>query len=488
MQCNLTLLTDLYQLTMAQGYWQQGKLDTYGCFYLFYRENPFGGGYAVSCGTDQVAHLVEGFGFTDEDAAYLAEVPAPDGSPLFNREFLQWLQGMRLSVDIDAVPDGSVVFPREPLVRVTGPLLQCQLLETAILNGMNFQSLIATKAARVCYACAGRGVAEFGLRRAQGPDGGMSGDRAAYVGGCSSVANVLAGKEYGIPVSGTHAHSWVMSFPDELTAFRAYAQTFPHNCTLLVDTYDVEQGVRNAITVGKEMEARGQRLNGIRIDSGDLAWLSKRARKALDDAGLGYVGIVLSNDLDEYTVQSLIDQGACFNAIGIGTKLITADPQPALGGVYKLSAVREGARGQWVPKIKLSEQATKLTIPGVLDTRRYYHDDGTFAGDVVFDVHRGCPEASVAVNPMDDTSRKRFSAGQRYETLLRPLVRDGAVVPEANLSAHAARAVFDAQFACLDDSTKRFLNPHLYPAGIEKGLFDLRTQMIIDVRGQEGMY
>ena len=485
---NLTLLTDLYQLTMAQGYWQAGKVDTEACFYMFFRENPFKGGYAVSCGLDQVAELVEGFALSDEDVAYLEGLPAPDGTPLFDPEFLHWLQNMELSVDIDAVPDGTVVFPREPLLRITGPLLQCQLLETCILNGMNFQTLIATKTARITYACSGRGVAEFGLRRAQGPDGGMSGDRAAYIGGCGSVANVLAGQVYDIPVSGTHAHSWVMSFPDELSAFRAWAEVMPNNVTLLVDTYDVEQGVKNAITVGLEMRERGQKLNGIRIDSGDLAWLSRKARKMLDEAGLEDVGIVLSNDLDEYTVQSLIDQGACFNAIGIGTKLITGDPQPALGGVYKLSAIRPAGSKEWQPKIKLSEQTFKLTIPGVLDTMRYYDEDGMFAGDVVFDVEMGCPDGPVAIDPMDDTHRKRYKAGARREQLLKPFARGGHVLPEVDLSARAGRAVFEEQFACLDDSTKRFMNPHNYTAGIEKGLFDLRTRMIIDVRGDDTLY
>ena len=257
---NLTLLTDLYQLTMAQGYWQQLKPGIEACFYMFFRDNPFKGGYAVSCGMDQVVELIEGFGFDDGDIDYLAGLKAPSGAPLFDEAFLEWLGGMELEVDIDAVPDGTVVFPREPLLRVTGPLMQCQLLETCILNGVNFQTLIATKAARVAHAAAGRGVAEFGLRRAQGPDGGLSGDRAAFVGGCGSVANVLAGKRYGIPVSGTHAHSWVMSFPDELSAFRAWVSSMPGNSTLLVDTYDVEQGVRNAITVGLEMRERGEHL------------------------------------------------------------------------------------------------------------------------------------------------------------------------------------------------------------------------------------
>ena len=481
---NLTLLTDLYQLTMAQGYWQQQSLGMQACFYMFYRENPFGGGYAISCGVDQIAELIEGFGFTDDDIAYLKELPAPDGTPLFDAAFLDWLRSMELDVDIDVVPDGSVVFPREPLVRVTGSLMQCQLLETCILNGMNFQTLIATKAARVVYAAQGRAVAEFGLRRAQGPDGGVSGDRAAYVGGCGSVANVMAGKKYGIPVSGTHAHSWVMSFPSELEAFRAWVDSMPSNSTLLVDTYDVEQGVRNAITVAREMREHGQHFGGIRIDSGDLAWLSSRARKMLDDAGFADAKIVLSNDLDEYLVQSLVDQGACFDAIGIGTHLITGNPQPALGGVYKLSAVRADASSSWVPKIKLSENTVKLTTPGVLDTMRYYDDNGMFAGDVVFDEQHGCPQECVGVDPMDDTHRKRYAAQLKRERMLVPFVRDGRVVAPQIADVHDAKRRCGEQMAKLDNSIKRFLNPHRYPAGIEKGLFESRTRMIRELRGE----
>lgn len=481
---NLTLLTDLYQLTMAQGYWQQMRSDVQACFYMFFRSNPFKGGYAVSCGADQIVELVEGFGFTDDDISYLKVLPAPDGTPLFKPEFLDWLQRMELSVDIDVVPDGTIVFPREPMVRVIGPLMQCQLLETCILNGMNFQTLIATKAARVVHAAQGRAVAEFGLRRAQGPDGGISGDRAAFVGGCSSVANVLAGQKFGIPVSGTHAHSWVMSFPDELTAFRAWADSMPNNATLLVDTYNVEQGVRNAITVAGEMHRRGERLNGIRIDSGDLAWLSKKARKMLDNAGFPDVSIVLSNDLDEYLVESLIDQGACFNALGIGTHLITGNPQPALGGVFKLSAIKPSACGEWVPKIKVSEETVKLTTPGVLDTMRFYDDEGKFAGDVVFDITRGCPQECIGVDPLDDARRKRYSATTRRETLLKPLIRSGKLVEEVDgyIDAHAAKARCAEQMSRLDDTTKRFYNPHRYPAGLEKGLHKLRTDMVLEIR------
>ncbi len=479
---NLTLMTDLYELTMAQGYWQQGKADAQACFYVFFRENPFDGGYAVLCGLDQVVRLAEQFAITDDDITYLADLPAPGGGALFDPAFLEWLAATPLTVDIDAPAEGSVVFPREPLVRVTGSLLQCQLLEPAILNGVNFQTLIATKAARICRAAQGRPVSEFGLRRAQGPDGAMSASRAAFVGGCANVANVLAGKEYGIPVSGTHAHSWVMAFDDELEAFRAYARAFPNNAVLLVDTYDVERGVQNAIIVAREMRARGEKLLAVRIDSGDLAWLSKKARAMLDAAGFPEVGIVLSNDLDEYTITSLNEQGASYTALGVGTHLSCGFGQPALGGVYKLAAIRESG-GAWQPRMKVSENTWKVTIPGVLDTRRYYHDDGSFAGDLIFDTCAPVPLEPVAVNPLDETSRKRFAAGLASEDMLRPLVRGGRSVPGCELSAAAAQSRCKEQLGKLDSSIQRFMNPHSYPAGIESGLYERRTQMIMSLRG-----
>ena len=484
---NLTLMTDLYEITMAQGYWQEGKLDDEACFYMFYRDNPFEGGYGIMCGGDQVSELIREFGFTDDDIDYLKSVPAPNGEPLFDPEFLDWLKNMELTVDVDIVPDGTVVFPREPLVRVMGPLLQCQLLEPAILNGVNFQTLIATKAARVCRAAQGRPVAEFGLRRAQGPDGAMSSSRAAYVGGCSSVANVLAGKRYDIPISGTHAHSWVMAFEDELTAFRAYVDAMPGNAVLLVDTYDVIQGVKNAITVGKEMEARGQKLSAIRIDSGDLAWLSNKARELLDEAGMQDVGIVLSNDLDEYTITSLNDQGASYTALGVGTHLSTAYGQPALGGVYKLSAVRKKGDEEWEPRVKISEQLYKLTIPGILDVRRYVTDEGKFVGDMIVDTSQPVPDDPIIVSPLDASRRRKFTDCAKYETLLQPLARCGKVVAQ-DLTARTARARCASQMQNLDKSIMRLMNPHEYPCGIERSLFERRKEMIIKMRGADSLY
>lgn len=475
------LLTDLYQITMAQGYWANGKADEQACFHMFFRENPFKGGFAIACGAAQLAEMVDGFAFSDDDIAYLASLDAPGGGALLDPAFLSYLRTMRLTVDIDAVREGTAVFPMEPIVRVTGPILQCQLLETALLCCMNFQTLIATKAARVCLA-AGAPVAEFGLRRAQGAGGSLWASRAAVAGGCASTSNVLAGKMFGIPVSGTHAHSWVMAFDDELEAFRAYARSFPTNCVLLVDTYDVKRGIDNAITVGLEMRARGQRLAGVRIDSGDLAWLARYARERLDAAGLSDCGIVLSNDLDEYTIESIREQGAQVSSWGVGTKLATAYDQPSLGGVYKLSATRASARDPWTARLKVSEQSSKLTLPGVLDVRRYRFADGRLAGDMVFDVNEAVDERATIIDPADALRSKEL-AGLAYETLLAPLAREGAsVLPDEERSALAARSRTLAGLADLDESQKRFLNPHSYPVGLEAGLWRRRADMAAALR------
>lgn len=481
---NKALLTDLYQLTMAQAYWQTGKMQEDGCFYLHFRENPFQGGYSIACGMAQVAELITNHHFTDEDVSYLASLPAPDGTALFNPDFLEMLKDLRLDVDIDAVKEGTVVFPLEPLVRVSGPIMHCQLIETALLNAVNFETLIATKAARVCQVAKGP-VAEFGLRRAQGPMGGNLASRAAIVGGCASTSNTMAGKLYGIPVSGTHAHSWVMAFDSELEAFRAYARVMPHNCVLLVDTYDVLQGVRNAIIVAKEMEQLGQRLSGIRIDSGDLAWLSIQARELLDKAGLTDVTIFASNDLDEYTIHSLHDQGARIDAWGVGTRLATAFDQPALGGVYKLCAKREPGK-DWVPSLKLSEQTKKSTLPGILSIRRYLGADGIMVGDMIFD--RGMPPVDdLIIDPFDELRQKDLS-GCSYVELLEPLARAGKVVlSSSDVDALEARQRTIENLKQLHSSNKRFLNPHSYPVGLETQLLRQRDSLIRASRSIEGL-
>lgn len=478
---HLALLTDLYQLTMAQGYFLEGITDDEASFYMFFRDNPFEGGYTVAAGIEQVMDLIDGFSFDEDDVAYLRSLSAPGGGTLFEESFLEYLSNLRLAIDLDAVREGDLVFPREPIVRVTGPIMQCQLVETALLNCVNFQTLIATKAARVVEAAGGGGVAEFGLRRAQGPDGGNSASRAAYIGGCSSTSNVLAGKLYDIPVSGTHAHSWVMAFPDELSAFRAFARMSPTNCTLLVDTYDVEQGVRNAITVADEMRERGEHLSGVRIDSGDLAWLSKKVRGMLDAAGYPDVRIVASNDLDEYTISSLREQGARIDAWGVGTRLATAFDQAALGGVYKLSAIRDHDTGEWVPKVKATATASKSTIPGVIDVRRYYREDGTIAGDLILDMSFSGDVSELIIDPLDATRRKDLT-GRRNEPLLRPVVRAGKVVAERE-PIEVARTRCLTSLANLDPSIKRLLRPHSYPVGLESGLYYRREKMLLEVKG-----
>jgi nicotinate phosphoribosyltransferase len=499
---------------MAQGYWAAGVEELEACFYMHFRENPFAGGYTIMCGTAQLAQLVEGFGFTDEDGDYLASILAPDGSKLFDPGFLRTLPNMRLNIDIDAAPEGTAVFPYEPIVRVTGPLMQCQMIESALLNCINFESLVATKAARVCEAAARRPVAEFGLRRAQGPNGGVLASRAAIVGGCASTSNVLAGKTYGLPVSGTHAHSWVMAFDDELEAFRAYARAFPHNCVLLVDTFDVLEGTRNAAIVGHEMEQRGQRLSGIRIDSGDLAWFSIQARKILDDAGLEHVKIVASNDLDEYTISSLLnEQQARIDSFGVGTRLACAYDQPALGGVYKLSATRKPGSDTWEPCLKASEQIRKSTLPGRLATRRYLDSDGRMIGDMVY--NQDAPichpvldtgsshavqqkgetaigglqdERPLIIDPFDATHIKDLSHAASAHELLQPLVRAGAVTAAAAgqtppFSATTAQTVTRSNLAALDPTHKRLLNPHVYTVGLEPALHELRDNLLKRARG-----
>lgn len=487
----LGLLTDLYQLTMAYGYWKLGRGQREAAFHLSFRKHPFGGGFTVACGLATVIDFVQGFAFTAEDLAYLRSLRGHDGLPLFEEAFCEFLRELRITCDIDAVPEGTVVFPHEPLVRVKGPLLQCQLLETALLNMINFPTLVATKAARICLAARGEEVLEFGLRRAQAMDGALTASRAAYVGGCAATSNVLAGRLFGIPVRGTHAHSWVMCFGDEQEAFAAYAQAMPNNVVLLVDTYNTLEGVRHAAEVGRELKAQGRRLLGIRLDSGDLAYLSIEARRILDEAGLHDAAIVASNDLDEEIIASLKTQGATINVWGVGTRLVTAYDQPALGGVYKLAAIRTAdgknaaggdTPGAWEHKIKLSEQLAKTSIPGVLQVRRY-RVAGEYRADMIYDelLPRGQADG-VMVDPMDDTRRRALPADAEMEDLLVPIFRGGKLVYETpGLEAIRSRA--QQQLAGFHAGVKRFVNPHTYPVGLEKGLYELRHQMMLEARG-----
>lgn len=475
------LLTDLYQLTMAYGYWKSGRADHEAVFHLHFRKTPFGGGYAIACGLEQVIDWLQGFRFAPEDLAYLARLPGNDGKPLFESAFLDYLGRMRLEVDLDAIPEGTVVFPHQPLIRVRGPIIQGQLLETALLCLINFNTLIATKAARICQAAGGDPVLEFGLRRAQGADGALTASRAAHVGGCASTSNVLAGKRYGIPVRGTHAHSWVMSFDDEEAAFETYAQAMPNNCVFLVDTYDTLAGVRKAIQVARRLRQRGHEIVGIRLDSGDLAWLSAQARKLLDAAGFPKAQIVASNDLDERTIASIKQQGGAIAVWGVGTKLVTAYDQPALGGVYKLAAIREPG-GAWQPRVKLSEQAIKVSNPGIQNIRRFFRD-GEAVGDVIWDESHPAPASWVMVDPADPTRQRDQSGEVVHEDLLVPVLRHGGLVYGRPALADI-KARTQAQLALFHPGVRRLDNPHQYPVGLEAGLHERKAALIRAARHQ----
>lgn len=476
---HLGLLTDLYELTMASSYLRAGVEEREASFSLFFRKSPFGGGYALAAGLADALDVLEHFQFSRKDLDYLAGLAGNDGAPLFDGDFLARLGTLRLTCDVDAIPEGTVVFPYEPLVRVTGPILEAQLVETFLLTIINFQTLIATKAARVCQAARGDPVIEFGLRRAQGIDGGLSATRAAYVGGCAGTSNVLAGRWYGIPVKGTHAHSWVMSFDDELAAFRAYAKAMPNNCIFLVDTYDSLEGVRHAIEVGRELRARGHELAGIRLDSGDLAYLSVRARRLLDEAGFERAVIVGSNELDERLIESLKEQGAAVNVWGVGTRLACGWGDPALGGVYKLTAVRNKGEA-WQPRIKLSEQRAKLTNPGILGVRRYRTGD-QFVADALYDALEPPRAGCTIVDPLDETRFKVVDDTTPFEELLVPVLRTGRRVYDPP-PLEASRARGRAQLSGFHAGVKRFVNPHPYPVGLERGLSELKTRLVVQAR------
>ena len=483
------LLTDLYQLTMAYGYWHAGRAEREAAFHLYFRSAPFAGGYAVACGLDAAADWLAGFRFTPDDCAFLAELRGADERPLFPAPFLDYLADLRLALDVDMVAEGEVVFPNVPMVRVRGPILHAQLAETALLTHVGFPTLVATKAARVCGAAgAGRpgggDVLEFGLRRAQGPDGGLTASRAAYVGGCAATSNVLAGRRWGIPVRGTHAHSWVMSFDSEPDAFAAYAAALPNNCVFLVDTYDTLDGVRHAVAAGEALRAAGHRLLGVRLDSGDLAALSREARRLLDAAGFADAQVLASNDLDEHLVESLRQQGAAVAVWGVGTRLVTADGAGALGCVYKLTAVRDAA-GAWRPRVKVSEQAAKTTTPGVLQARRYRDAAGRPLGDVLVDeLHPPAAGAPlVMVDPLDPTRRRRFAAGAGYDALLAPVFRGGRRVRGA-VPLGEARDRARAGVAAFGEGVRRLANPHRYEVGLERGLYDRRTALVLAARGE----
>jgi len=473
---NLSLMTDLYELTMMQGYYKTHN-DTTVVFDAFYRVNPFGNGYSITAGLEQVIDYIKRLHFSEEDIAYL------DSLKLFDSDFLDYLRSFHFSGDIYAIPEGTVVFPREPLVKVIAPIMEAQLVETALLNIINHQSLIATKAARVVEAAQGDGIMEFGLRRAQGPDAGTYGARAAVIGGCVGTSNVLTGQLFHVPVMGTHAHSWIMSFPDEYTAFKEYAKIYPNACTLLVDTYDtLHSGVPNAIRVFNEMRADGIPLNhyGIRLDSGDLAYLSKEARRMLDDAGFPDAVIAASSDLDENLISALKVQGAAITSWGVGTNLITAKDCPAFGGVYKLSAIRQ-KDGSFIPKIKLSENTEKITNPGNKTIYRIYmNHTGKVKADLICFADEIFDSSSnmTLVDPLEPWKKTRLEGGTyTMRELLVPIFLNGVCVYESP-------SVMEIQSYCrkekdtLWNEVRRLVNPQKVYVDLSQRLLETKTRIL----------
>jgi len=473
---NLTLLTDLYELTMMQGYFKNNANDTV-IFDAFHRRNPSGSGYAIACGLEQVIDYIKNLKFDKDDIDYLRS------TGLFEEDFLDYLANFKFSGDIYAIPEGTVVFPKEPLVKVIAPAMEAQLVETAILNIVNHQSLIATKASRVAFAAQGDGIMEFGLRRAQGPDAGIYGARAAVIGGCIGTSNVLAGQMFDIPVKGTHAHSWIMSFKDEYTAFKNYANLYPKACILLVDTYDtLKSGVPNAIRVFTEMREAGIELSyyGIRLDSGDLAYLSKKARKMLDEAGFSDAVISASSDLDEYLIDSLKTQGAKITSWGVGTNLITSKDCPAFGGVYKLAAVYDKETGEFIPKIKLSENTEKITNPGDKTVYRIYDLDGKFRADLIAltDEVYSENEPLLLFDPIETWKKTYLEAGEyTMRELLVPVFIKGECVYESP-KVMDIKAYCEKELNTLSDETRRLVNPHSAHIDLSDKLYKLRIELL----------
>ena len=474
---NLTLLTDLYELTMMQGYFKN-PTDQIVVFDAFYRKNPCGGAYAIAAGLEQVIEYVRDLHFSPDDIDYLR------GLRMFDDDFLEYLRGFHFTGDIYAIPEGTVVFPREPLLKVIAPVMEAQLLETAILNMINHQSLIATKAARVAYAARGDGIMEFGLRRAQGPDAGIYGARAAMIGGCIGTSNVLTGQMFNVPVKGTHAHSWIMSFPDEYTAFRTYANLYPDACILLVDTYDVlKSGIPNAIRVFREMKEAGCAMKGygIRIDSGDLAYLSKKAYEMLDAAGFGDAIISASSDLDEYLIDSLKVQGAKINSWGVGTNLITSGDWPAFGGVYKMAAIRNKGDSDFTPKIKLSENSEKVTNPGNKTIYRIYDKasgkiraDLICLADEIFDASRDM----ILFDPLETWKKTKLKGGTyTLRELLVPVFLKGGCV-YSSPSVMEIRDICSHEKETLWDESKRLVNPQEVYVDLSDRLYRMKADLL----------
>ena len=472
---NLTMLTDLYQLTMMYGYFKEGMQNNTGIFDLFFRPKE-DVEYAVMAGTESVVNYINAIHFSEEDIAYLRSLK------LFDESFLTYLSTFRFTGELYAMPEGTVVFPYEPLVRVRAPIMEAQLIETAILTFVNHQTLIATKASRICYSAQGDSVLEFGLRRAQGPDAAIYGARAAIIGGCNATSNVLTGQMFDIPVSGTHAHSWVQSFPDEVSAFRAYAHVFPNSALLLVDTYDtLRSGVPNAITVFKELRASGHEPVGIRLDSGDLAYLSKKARVMLDEAGFPKAKIAASSDLDEYLIRDLKTQGACISVWGVGTRLITSESNPALGGVYKMSG--EIVDGKLIPKIKISDNPEKVTNPGYKKVFRLYDKDNMAIADLISLEHEtiDCSKPLRIFDPIQTYKRMTLTNFTARELLV-PIFIDGKQVYQCP-DIHEIAAYAKKELASMWDEYKRLLMPHTYKVDLSDALYDLKQKLLRDAVG-----
>lgn len=454
------LYTDYYELTMAQGYFLSGRKDDEACFDYFFRDLPFEGGYVVFAGLSDLLEILNGFQFYEDELSYLSEQG-------FKQEFLDFLKNFQLNVTIHAAKEGEIIFPHEPVLRVEGSIIETQILETLLLNILNFESLIATKAFRMKYAAGDKKVLDFGLRRAQG-FGGIQASKAAAIGGVEATSNVYSAFTQGLTASGTMAHSWIQSFEDELSAFRKYAEYYPDNCILLVDTYDtLNSGVPNAIKVAKELEEHGHKMKGIRLDSGDLAYYAREARNQLDEAGLEYVKIAVSNQLDERLIKSLLNQHAPIDLFGVGTRLVTGHNTPALDGVYKLAAVNDE------PKLKISENIEKTTLPGRKKVLRYSSSNGTFLGDGILLADED--EAPTIYHPYYPAKHTNVTEIQS-EPLLQPVIQNGTQLEETPSAAESA-AYARQRFERLNPEHKRFDNPHIYKIGISKELMDLRDNL-----------
>lgn len=478
---SLALLTDLYQLTMSYGYWKAGYDKKEAVFHMFFRKKPFGGGFAIAAGLESVVDYLKNFRFDDSDLDYLATLKGSEGHQLFDNGFFDYLRNLKFTCDVEAIPEGNVVFPYEPMIRVQGPLIQCQLLESPLLNLVNFPSLIATKAARMCLAANGDPVFEFGMRRAQGIDGALTASRASYIGGCTGTSNVLAGKIFDIPVLGTHSHSWIMVFDDEIEAFQTYGEQVPGNCVFLVDTFNSLEGVAKAIEIGKKLKAEGKSWTGIRLDSGDLAYLSIKSRELLDAAGFPDVKIIASNELDETIISELKKQGARIDIWGVGTKLVTGGSQSALDGVYKLSAIRDHG-GPWKYKLKLSEQMTKVSNPGLPQIKRYSYDD-VYIGDAIYDTLMGYEGDCSIVDPLDPTRQKVLKSDWEHKDLLVPIFRNGKCVYDLPRLTEI-RKFTQEELGRFHAGIKRFLYPHEYIVGMEKSLYELKVDLVKNIRSR----